>query len=180
MDDGIATAGAQINRGRVSPELKPAAARPTAWRRYVLAAIAGLLLAGGAGLWWNGSRPASVHYMTAPVSRGAVARTVTATGTINPVLTIIVGSYVSGVIQELYCDYNTRVTKGQICAKIDPRPYQTIVDQDKAILAVAKAQLEKDKANLEYAKVNYERTCAAALRQNSIAVDISRPGEERL
>ena len=114
--------------------------------------------------------PPAVHYMTAPVSRGAVARTVTATGTINPVLTIIVGSYVSGVIQELYCDYNTRVTKGQICAKIDPRPYQTIVDQDKAILAVAKAQLEKDKANLEYAKVNYERN-ALLVRQNSIAVN---------
>ena len=127
-------------------------------------------LPAGAGLWWNGSRPASVHYMTAPVSRGAVARTVTATGTINPVLTIIVGSYVSGVIQELYCDYNTRVTKGQICAKIDPRPYQTIVDQDKANLAVAKAQLEKDKANLEYAKVNYERN-ALLVRQNSIAVN---------
>ena len=89
---------------------------------------------------------------------------------INPVLTIIVGSYVSGVIQELYCDYNTRVTKGQICAKIDPRPYQTVVDQDKAILAVAKAQLEKDKANLEYTKLNSGRTALLA-QQKSIAQD---------
>jgi HlyD family secretion protein len=170
MDDGIAAADAQIHRGRISPQLKPAAARPTPWRRYLLAGIIGLLLVGSAGWWWNGSRTALVHYMTAPVPRGAVVRTVTATGTINPVLTIIVGSYVSGVIQELYCDYNTRVTKGQICAKIDPRPYQTIVDQDKAVLAVAKAQLEKDKANLEYAKVNYERN-ALLVKQNSIAVN---------
>ena len=47
---------------------------------------------------------------------------VTTTGTVNPVLTVLVGSYVSGVIQKLYCDYNTRVKRGQICAKIDPGP----------------------------------------------------------
>jgi HlyD family secretion protein len=64
---------------------------------------------------------------------------------------------VSGVIQQLYCDYNTQVKEGQICAKIDPRPYQTVVDQDKATLAVEKAQLQKDDAGLAYAKLNYER-----------------------
>ena len=72
-------------------------------------------------------------------------------------LTIIVGTYVSGVIQSLECDYNTQVKKGQVCAKIDPRPYQTVVDQNKANLAEAKAQLEKDKAALVYAQLNYER-----------------------
>jgi HlyD family secretion protein len=87
---------------------------------------------------------------------------VTATGTVNPVLTIIVGTYVSGVIQELSCDYNTRVKQGQICAKIDPRPYQTVVDQNKANLAEAKAQLEKDKANLAYAELTYERNARLA------------------
>jgi HlyD family secretion protein len=98
-----------------------------------------------------------VQYQTAPVTRGSITRTVTATGTVNPELTIIVGSYVSGVIQQLYCDYNTEVKSGQICAKIDPRPYQTVVNQDKANLAVSKAQLEKDKANLAYAKLSYDR-----------------------
>jgi HlyD family secretion protein len=73
------------------------------------------------------------------------------------VLTIIVGAYDSGVIQDLQCDYNTQVKKGQICAKIDPRPYQTVVDQNKANLAVAKAQLEKDKANLAYTKLGLDR-----------------------
>ena len=62
------------------------------------------------------------------------------------------------------------MTKGQVCAKIDPRPYQAVVDQDKANLAVAKAQLEKDKANLEYTKVNSGRTALLA-KQNSIAQD---------
>ena len=84
-------------------------------------------------------------------------------------LTIIVGTYVSGVIQELYCDYNTQVKKGQVCAKIDPRPYQTVVDQDKANLAVAKAQLEKDKASLAYAKLNLRAQRAAGADQRGLA-----------
>jgi HlyD family secretion protein len=107
--------------------------------------------------WWLATAEAPVRYTTAPVTRGAVTRAVTATGTVNPVLTIIVGAYDSGVIQDLQCDYNTQVKKGQICATIDPRPYQTVVDQNKANLAVAKAQLDKDKANLAYTKLGLDR-----------------------
>lgn len=69
-----------------------------------------------------------VTYLTTPVIRGTVARTAVATGTVNPVLTIIIGTYVSGVIRQMYCDYNTRVKNGQLCAKIDPRPYQSSLD----------------------------------------------------
>jgi HlyD family secretion protein len=111
-----------------------------------------------------------VHYATTPVTRGTVAQAVTATGTVNPVLTIIVGTAVSGIIRELQCDYNSQVKKGQVCAKIDPRPYQSVVDQDKANLAVAKAQLEKDRATLEYTKVNSGRTTWLA-QHDSIAQD---------
>jgi HlyD family secretion protein len=81
-----------------------------------------------------------------------------------------VGTYVSGVIQELTCDYNTQVKRGQSCAKIDPRPYQSIVDQGKANLAVAKAQLEKDKASLTYAKVNLGRL-ASLVQTNAVSKD---------
>lgn len=81
----------------------------------------------------------------------------TATGTVNPELNVIAGTYVSGVIKELYCDYNTRVTKGQVCAKIDPRPFETAVKQARASLAIAKAQLQKDSASFAYAKITYER-----------------------
>jgi HlyD family secretion protein len=131
--------------------------RPLARRWLVGTCIVLFVLVVAGVIYWATSSGTTVHYTAAPVTKGTVARTVTATGTVNPVLTIIVGTYVSGVIQQLYCDYNTQVKKGQICAKIDPRPYQTIVDQDKANLAVAKAQLEKDNANLTYVKLNYER-----------------------
>ncbi|HLI10045.1 MAG TPA: efflux RND transporter periplasmic adaptor subunit [Alphaproteobacteria bacterium] len=131
-------------------------------RRWLAITLLLSLAASGSIIWWSMRRAAVVHYTTVSVARGDITRTVTATGTVNPELTIIVGSYVSGVIQKLYCDYNTQVTVGQVCAKIDPRPYQTVVDQDEANLAVAKAQLEKDKANLAYTKLGYERYRALA------------------
>ena len=109
------------------------------------------------GAYWLTRSTTPVHYVTQAVTRGTVARTVTASGTVNPILTIIVGSYVSGVITEQYADYNTQVKKGQLCAKIDTRPYQAVVDQNKADLATAKAQLQKDEANLAYVKLTYER-----------------------
>ena len=114
------------------------------------------MLAIAAYSWWQ-SRPIPPRYVTSPVTRGSIVKSIVTTGTVNPVVTVQVGSYVSGVIQALYCDYNTVVKAGQLCAKIDPRPFQLAVDQNTANLASAKAQLEKDRASLAYAKTNYER-----------------------
>ena len=140
---------------------KPEPAKPARLRLGKSWVIGGLLslvvLTAVCVAWWLATAGATIHYTTAPVTRGALTRAVTATGAVNPELTIIVGTYVSGVIQELSCDYNTQVKRGQVCAKIDPRPYQSVVDQGKANLAVAKAQLEKDKALLVYAKVTLAR-----------------------
>lgn len=124
--------------------------------QWLLAGVVVFLLL-CSGIFWLTRHAAPVHYITATVTPGVVARAVSASGTVNPILTIIVGSYVSGVITEQYADYNTQVKKGQLCAKIDPRPYQTLVDQNRADLATAKAQLQKDKANLAYAKITYKR-----------------------
>lgn len=129
----------------------------------------GLLAAAGAA-WWMSGTGSTVQYTTAAVTHGDVTRAVTATGTVNPVLTIIVGTYVSGVIQDLSCDYNTQVKRGQICAKIDPRPYQTVVDQNRANLNAAKAELEKDKASLAYAELFYERMAGLA-KTNAVSKD---------
>ena len=131
--------------------------------RLLSARVASLVLAGlvltAAGLfsWYWLRAPAPTEYVTAPVARGSVVRTVTATGSVNPVLTITVGTYVSGVIQNIYCDFNTQVKKGQLCARIDPRPYQTVVDQDRASLATARAQLVKDQASLRYLRAARQR-----------------------
>ncbi len=127
------------------------------WKhRFVPIGIA-LIVALGAGYWWYTLGDGQLHYVTAPATRGDVAPYVTSSGTVNPVTTIQVGSYVSGVINELHCDFNTKVHKGQLCAKIDPRPYLTVIDQAKANLAQAEAQLGKDRANLAFTKEVYDR-----------------------
>ncbi|HSP48856.1 MAG TPA: efflux RND transporter periplasmic adaptor subunit [Pseudolabrys sp.] len=169
-----------IDAARIEPAVpvvfvpKPPAATPAGPRFRKSWLIAGLLslavLAAIGVAWWLATAEATVRYTTAPVTRGDVTRAVTATGTVNPVLTIIVGSYVSGVIQEINCDYNTEVKKGQVCAQIDPRPYQTVVDQNSANLTQAKAQLVKDQANFDYAQINYDRNARLA-QTNAISKD---------
>lgn len=125
------------------------------WRWALLLAIAAAVLFAGY-LWKHQSAPART-YVTATVDMGPVTPTVIASGTVNPVNTIQVGTYVSGVIRSLSCDFNTRVRAGQLCARLDPRPYQSAVDQETANLATANAQLQKDRANLAFAKIIYDR-----------------------
>ena len=86
--------------------LSPPTAVKSTWRRidvrnrWVVVALLALTVAVGVA-WWSMHRTAPVQYVSAPAGRGAITRAVTATGTVNPVLTIIVGTYVSGVIQNL-------------------------------------------------------------------------------
>jgi HlyD family secretion protein len=122
------------------------------WKLIALVA-AMVLVAAAAGVWWVALRPPPVSYVTSPVTRGDVSITITASGTVNPVITVAVGTYVSGTIESLTCDYNTRVHKGQLCAKIDPAPYQIVVDEDQANLATAEAQIVKDQANVAYTRL---------------------------
>jgi HlyD family secretion protein len=145
-----------------------------------LLALAVVLLAAEAGYWWW-SEPQPPQYVTSPATIGSILRTVTSTGSVNPVITVQVGTYVSGTIQSLFCDYNTQVKAGQICAKIDPRPFQVQVDQGKANLASARAQLVKDQASLQYARVTYSRDAGLLKRgivsQDSVDSDQSNFGQ---
>jgi HlyD family secretion protein len=103
-----------------------------------------VLLAAVAVWWWRGRNP-PLHYVTARVTQGDIQRAVTMTGALNPVVTAQVESFVSGNIKSWSCDYNTLVKVGQICALIDPLPFQVIVDQDTAALHSGMAQLAKDR-----------------------------------
>jgi HlyD family secretion protein len=124
-------------------------------RRWVIAL--GVVIAGGlVYVAWH-RQPAASAYVTRETSRGAVVRTITTTGAVDPVITVLVGAYVSGTVISTSCDFNTEVKAGQLCAKIDPRPYQVVVDQDTANLANSRAALQKDQASLAYAKISYER-----------------------
>ena len=109
----------------------------------IAVAVAGI----GAGLW-SFSAAGISRYTTVPVARGSVARAVTATGTINPARTIVLGANIPGTVQALGCDYDSDVKAGQVCAKIDPRSYQATLDQYGGQLLRDQAILDKDRADL--------------------------------
>lgn len=105
-----------------------------------------LLLLGGAawGGWWYWNRPGEKQpeYRTATVVRGDLIQSVTASGQLNPVVNVQVGSQISGIIQQLYADFNSVVTQGQVIAVLDPSTYRAAVHQAEGELANAKASLE--------------------------------------
>ena len=118
----------------------------------------GLMLAAGVCAASCGSDdPAKSGFVTEPVDRGAITATVTATGTVQPVSKVQVGTYVSGPIQAIYVDFNSPVTSGQLVAKIDPAPYEVKVRQAEANLANARASVEKARADLKLRKLTLER-----------------------
>jgi HlyD family secretion protein len=104
------------------------------------------------------------QYFTTKADRGDIREVVEATGTINAVITVQVGSQVSGTISHLYVDFNSRVKKGQVVAQIDPPLFQGALLQARADLANAEANVASAKANLEraraadiQAKADYDR-----------------------
>jgi len=92
------------------------------------------------------SQDSAPQYQTTPVVRGDLTQVVTATGTLNPVVNVTVGSQVSGRISKLNVDYNSLVTSNEVIAEIDPSTYQAAVEQATADLANAKANLELQQA----------------------------------
>lgn len=96
-------------------------------------------------------------YETAEAFNKTIVQTVEATGTVNPVQIVTIGSLVSGMLQEIYVDYNSHIKKGQLLATIDPALIQAQVEQARATLNSKKANYEKAKSVLEYNLVTYQR-----------------------
>jgi len=121
-----------------------------------------LLLLGASlalGTWWYLDRDQpQIQYVTAAVERGEVSRLVIATGTVNPVKTVEVGTYVSGPIKEIFVDFNSPVTQNQRVAQLDPRPFLMKVKQAEATVRTAQAQVEKDQADLTFKQQVLKRT----------------------
>ena len=107
------------------------------------------------------------NYQTATVTRGAITQAVTATGTLNPVVNVQVGSQVSGNITKLFVDFNSQVKAGQVVAQIDPALFQATVTQAEGDLASAQALLE-------LAKLNATRTQDLFARKTSSQADLDQ------
>lgn len=129
-----------------------------------------LLIAATLAWLWSIERNHVLQYATAVADRGSIVRSVTATGTVNPVIVVQVGTYDSGPIIAIYADFNSPVKAGQLIAKIDPRPFTVKVHQAEAALANAQAQLGKDTADLAYKKVTFDRQ-TRLLAENAISRD---------
>jgi len=125
-------------------------------RRLVLAAGV-ILLAATAYAYFRYQDRSEESFLMESLDRGPVVSTVTASGTVNPVTSVQVGTYVSGPIKAIYADFNSRVSKGQLVAKIDPAPFQVKVQSSEAEVANAKAKVLKDNADLEFKKLTYGR-----------------------
>jgi HlyD family secretion protein len=106
-------------------------------------------------------------FQTATVTRGPITQAVTATGTLNPVVNVQVGSQVSGNIQKLFADFNSPVKAGQTVAQIDPALFQATVTQAEGDLASAQA-------GLELARINATRTQALVAKQNSAQSELDQ------
>jgi HlyD family secretion protein len=119
--------------------------------RLPLTAIAVAILAASGWYYKRGESAESPIYRTATIERGSVKSTVSATGTLNAVKTIQVGTQVSGQIAAIYADYNDHVRKGQLLATIDPALQNQAVEE-------AQAQLERAMATMEQVKGDYERS----------------------
>ena len=119
--------------------------------------LAGLAAAGTAGYQhYTASRSISGQFRTKAVRRGDVTLVVNSTGTVQPVLSVQVGAFVSGPIQKVCVDFNDKVKKDQVLAQIDPRNYVAAEAHESAALAHAKADLTRVQALLEHA-VNFEQ-----------------------
>src|SRR5438270_7467133 len=134
-------------------------------RNVIIAAAITLILALFVLARCGKSSPSA--FQTATVTRGPVTQAVTATGTLNPVVSVQVGSQVSGNIQKLFADFNSPVKAGQTVAQIDPALFQATVTQAEGDLASAQAALE-------LARINATRTQALVAKQNSAQSELDQ------
>ncbi len=141
-----------------------------------MAAAAVLAMAGAGGWWWSQrSKDDGVSYRTAKIERGSLQATVSASGAVNPVTQVSVGTQVSGQIKELYVDFNSEVKAGQLIAQIDPdtfeyrvRSAQADVDAARAAVLTAQANIAASNAAVSRAQVDLSEAKRDLERQQSL------------
>ncbi|MBI3064954.1 MAG: efflux RND transporter periplasmic adaptor subunit [Deltaproteobacteria bacterium] len=127
-------------------------------KRVVIIVILLLMIAGaGFGYWRMGNSAKESAYATVPVSRGNVRQVVASTGTLQAVVTVLVGSQVSGTIEKLYVDFNSKVKAGQAVAQINQDKFKAAVDQAWANLTAAQSSLAKARVTVADAERTLKR-----------------------
>ena len=151
-----------LNTGRSLGWLKNTWAKLLAGKKQLLLGGGAMAAIISAGIFFGGNDASATQYMTAKVERGNLRNTVTATGTLQAVTTVQVGSQASGTISALYADFNSVVKKGQVIAQLDP--------------SVAKAQVDQARANLEQARASLVQARAAVTNSRAGVTDARARG----
>jgi HlyD family secretion protein len=138
-------------------------------KRLLWLAVLLLLVAGGVAYWRyrESHKPPEVTYKTAPVEKRRIVGKVTASGTLSAIVTVLVGTQVSGRVSRLYADFNSHVKKGELVAKIDPQLFEASLQQAQANYLQAKAGLVTAEATAHNADLQFART--KALKEQNLA-----------
>src|SRR5882724_4368223 len=144
-------------------------------RRKLILGVAAVAVLALGGIYFWGNRSTAPVFMTARVERGNLRNSVTATGTLQAVTTVQVGSQASGTISALYADFNSMVKKGQVVAQLDPAVSKAQVDQARAALQQAQASLQLARAGVSNSRAGVSDAQARAMAAQS-TVQNSRAG----
>ena len=138
------------------PRSKPTSSRK---KRRLLAGAAAFALVVSGAWYWNSQRGAAEEgaWRTTTVERGDIRVAISATGTLSAISTVTVGSQVSGQVTEVLADFNDKVEKGQVIARIDPSTFEAQINQGNAQVASARASLRQAQATLANAEADYRR-----------------------
>ena len=137
-----------------------------AMKRAIVAAVVVLLAGAAVYFFLHHRKPTAVKWETGKITRGNITARVTATGTLSALVTVQVGSQVSGRISQINVDFNSPVKKGQVVAKIDPQLFNAAVENAKANVAAAEGQLAQAKANAK--NLDLQRQRSRKLREQNL------------
>src|SRR5437870_13524907 len=135
-----------LSGGKIIDWIKRASQKLLGRKKHLILGGAGVAVLAVAAFYFWGGQASAAQYLTAKVERGNLRNTVTATGTLQAVTTVQVGSQASGTISALYADYNSVVKKGQVVAQLDAAVLQAQVEQSRANLEQARASLQQARA----------------------------------
>jgi HlyD family secretion protein len=158
-----------VNGPRVLGWVKSIAGKLSNKKKHFIMGALGVAVLAAAGFYFWGGNASAAQYLTAKVERGNLRNTVTATGTLQAVTTVQVGSQASGTISALYADYNSVVKKGQVIAQLDPAVSKAQVEQAKANLQQAEASLQQAKAGVANSRAGVADAQARAQAASSTA-----------
>ncbi len=139
--------------------------RARRWRRRLFVSAALLALLAIALLWWWPSGSDGPRYQSAPLRKGNLTVTVTATGTLQPVNQVDVGSELSGTIEDVAVDFNDRVSRGQVLARLNTDRLDAQVIEARATLQSAQAKVQEAQATVLETRLRYQRCAKLAQRQ---------------